>query len=481
MKILIASSELYPFSKTGGLADMVAALSKSLAELGHKVGVVTPLYKGIRERFPSIKPMDWQMEIPLGSYQVIAHVWTLEQPPGLTLYFIDQPGFYERNNLYQENDKDYPDNAERFIFFAKAITHLARYLPWKPEIVHLHDWQTGLTPLFIHHQSLTEQWDSPPKTCYTIHNLAYQGGFPSLKYFLTNLPWDYFHKEGLEFYGNFNCMKAGLVYADVLTTVSPRYAIEITSPEYGCGLDGVLRRRISKLYGILNGVDYSEWKTTGNSHLKYSYTAQRLLGKAQQKKALQKELGLPLEPKIPLFGNIGRMADQKGMDLLLGAVKEVLQFPIQFVLLGKGSREFEESFVKLARDNPQKVAVQIGYNEGLGHRIEAGCDFYIMPSRFEPCGLNQMYSLKYGAIPIVRATGGLDNSIIDINESFEKPNGIKFFEPTVSALKQAILKAVSLYQSSILLNFYRRNGMSTNFSWQVTASAYVEVYQKAMQ
>ena len=269
-------------------------------------------------------------------------------------------------------------------------------------MVHVHDWQVGLVPLLIQHEALVTGWKSAPATVLTIHNLAYQGLFPYADYQLTNLPNEYFHADGIEFYGQMSCLKAGIVYADIITTVSPRYAREITTEEYGSGLDGVLRGRHDRLVGILNGVDYGEWKTEGNKFLKFGYNAEDFAGKAAQKAALQAEMGLPVVPDVPLFGTVSRLAEQKGIDILISALEEMLSANMQFVLLGSGDPAYERGFRTLAERHPGKVAVKIGYDHGLSHRIEAGIDFFLMPSRFEPCGLNQMYSLRYGTIPIVR-------------------------------------------------------------------------------
>jgi len=258
MKILLASSEVHPYSKSGGLADMVGALAKALGRAGHQVGIVTPLYRGIRERFPKLTYFPYDLELPLGRSRQRAGVWTVEHSPGVTIYFIDQPQYFDRPALYSENGIDYADNAERFIFFSKSTVHLARYLPWQPEIVHVHDWQTGLVPISMLHQKLTDGWARVPHSCLTVHNLAYQGAFHRSVYELTNLPVDYFNPNGLEFHGFLNCLKAGIVYADTITTVSPRYAREITTEQFGCGLDGTLRGRGDALKGILNGVDYDE-------------------------------------------------------------------------------------------------------------------------------------------------------------------------------------------------------------------------------
>lgn len=479
MRILLASSEVYPFSKTGGLADMVGALGKALGAAGHRTGIVTPLYQGIRERFPELKPLAIPLDSPLGATRVQGEVWTLTPSKGLTIYFVDQPDFYQRSTLYQKYGVDYEDNAERFIFFSKAIAHLALHLPWKPEVLHLNDWQTGLASLLIRHQRKLPGWAGGPRTCFTIHNLAYQGVFPASRYALTNLPWDYFVPEGVEFHGQTNCLKAGIAYADIITTVSPRYSREITTEEYGCGLDGLLRHRHADVHGILNGVDYEEWNTLHNPYIRVPYSSANLDGKAENKRALQAEFGLPPSLDVPLFGSIGRMVEQKGVDILLGALNQQLAGDLQFVMLGTGSAAFERAFQDLAAKYPSKAAVTIGFDHGLSHRIEAGCDFFLMPSRFEPCGLNQMYSLRYGTIPVVRMTGGLDDTVTDIRENAAKANGIKFGEYSSRALAKGIHKAEALYGESELLGHYRRNAMAADFSWERTAGDYVRVYEQA--
>jgi len=477
MKILLASSEVHPYSKTGGLADMTGAIAKALAHAGNQVGLVTPLYRGIRERFPGIQKLDWHMDLPLGLRRVQAEVWTLEAGPRLTIYFVHQPEFYQRAGLYQENGVDYADNAERFIFFSKAVTHLARHLPWQPELVHSHDWQTALVPLLILHQKLQAGWGSIPRTCFTIHNLAYQGIFPAAQYGLTNLPPDYFNPNGIEFYRNMNCLKAGIAYGDVITTVSPRYAREIMTPEAGSGLDDLLRKQQGSLFGILNGVDYEEWNTTKNPYLRHPYSVRSLAGKALNKAELQKELGLPVDAETPLFGSITRLAEQKGLDIQLGALEEMLSTRMHFVLLGSGSALYEKAYRELARRHPSKVALRFGFDQALSHRIEAGCDFYLMPSKFEPCGLNQMYSLRYGTIPIVRITGGLDDTVVDISEDRERADGIKFAEYSTRALAKSMRKALVLYGEPKLLRYYQRNGMAMDFSWDRMVKRYLEVYR----
>lgn len=477
MRILLASSEVHPYSKTGGLADMTGALGKALARLGNQVGIVKPLFRGVRERFPQIRRVDWRFDLPLGAKRVDAELWEDRPEPGLTVYFIRKPAYFDRAGLYNENGADYWDNGERFIFFSKCVVHLARYLPWQPEIVHVHDWQTALVALFVRHERERAGWAGAPRTCLTIHNLAYQGVFPASAYALTNLPADYFTGDCCEALGRLNCLKAGIATADVLTTVSPRYAREILTAQLGEGLDEFLRKRQSQLHGILNGVDYEEWRTEGNPHLPASYSGHRLGGKGVCKRALLKELHLPESPAMPLFGSVMRLAEQKGLDILLPALHKMLHAPMRFVLLGTGSPAYEYALRQLHRQRPDQVAVRIGFDAGLSHRIEAGCDFFVMPSRFEPCGLNQMYSLRYGTVPIVHATGGLDDSVTDATESLEQANGIKFHEYSDVALATALRKALVLYQHPKLLRRYRLNGMAADFSWQTTATRYLEVYR----
>ncbi len=477
MNILLASSEVHPFSKTGGLADMVGALGKALAHAGHEARIVTPLYRGIREKFPRMQREDWQFDLPLGAKRVRAQLWSLELEPGLTVWFVDQPEFYDRAGIYLESNFSYADNDERFIFLSKCVANLARYSPWRPDVVHVHDWQVALVPALLRHQKNDEGWGNPPPTCLTIHNLAYQGTFPGTAFALTNLPPEFFTVDGAEFYRQLNCLKAGIVFADAITTVSPRYAREITTETMGCALDDRLRLRRNELFGILNGVDYGEWNTTKNKFLPHPYSLTRMAGKTANKLALQKEMGLPERKDVPLFGTISRLAEQKGVDIQLGALEEMLSADIQFVLLGSGSPVFERGYQELAKRFPGKVAVQVGYNEGLSHRIEAACDFYLMPSHFEPCGLNQMYSLRYGTIPIVRATGGLDDSVIDYTQSPVSATGIKFQEYSARALAKAMRKALAIYAQPELFRRYRRNAMKADFSWEQTVEEYVKIYE----
>src|SRR4051812_32280880 len=327
MRILLASSEVHPYSKTGGLADMVGALGKTLARKGHEVGIVTPLYAGVRKRFPALNPLRLSLDLPLGNGRATAQVYCLRPAERLTIYFVDQAGFFERPGLYQENGRDYPDNAERFIFFSKAVARLALALPSKLDILHLHDWQPGLAALLLREELKREGKGTAgqgtgTRICLTIHNLAFQGIFPADRFPLTNLPWDFFKPDGVEFYNQLNSLKAAIVYSDVITTVSPRYAREIMTEEMGCGLDGLLRKRQNALFGILNGVDYEEWNPMSDLALSCPFSVDDLSGKAANKLALQEEFKLSPRPDIPLFGNVGRLAEQKGVDILLRALEE---------------------------------------------------------------------------------------------------------------------------------------------------------------
>jgi starch synthase len=477
MKVMLASGEVHPYSKSGGLGDMVAALAKTLGRAGHEVAVVTPLYRGIAARFPELARFDYYLDVPLGAERRQAGVFILRPSEGVTVYFIDAPEFFDRAGLYGENHFDYPDNARRFVFFSKCVVHLARYLVSPPEVVHVHDWQVGLVPALIRYGRDAEGWSNAPRTVLTIHNLAYQGIFPRSEFALANLPESYFSPAGVEFFGRLNCLKGAISYADRLTTVSPRYAREITTQEFGCQLDGALRERQQDLVGILNGVDYEEWNTAANPYIPHPYSAKDLMGKSAMKSGLQTEFGLPDSAKAPLFASVTRLVDQKGVDLLLGALEEMVSAELQFVLLGNGSPELQAGYSNLAVRNPRKVGVRIGFDQALSHRIEAGADFFLMPSRFEPCGLNQMYSLRYGTIPIVRATGGLDDTVVDLTEDLKRANGIKFREASVRALARAMRKALVLFGTPPLRQRVQVAGMKADFSWERTAARYVEVYQ----
>ena len=481
MKILLATSELYPYSKTGGLADMVAALGKTLAKQGHQVGIVTPLYSGIQEKWPDLEKMDWKLQISLDWKSVEGSVYQRKTEDGCTLYFIAQGLYFDRDGIYQHKGVDFADNAERYTFFSKAVVNLAEYLPWQPELVHVHDWQTSLVPLLLKHLRNSGELQRGIASCLTIHNLAYQGLFAKEVFAMANVPWGYFDPAGAEYYGNFNFLKTGIVFADTLTTVSPHYAEEIQGAEYGVGLNGILNQRKNDLTGILNGADYDVWNTETNPSIPFHYSVKSMAGKAKCKTALQRRMGLPEDPRIPLFANIGRMAEQKGVDIMLPAVEDILTGDIQFVCLGGGAAHYERGVRDLHQRFPQKTNCFIGYDPQLAHLITAGADFFLMPSQYEPCGLNQMYSLRYGTLPIVRDTGGLRDSVIDPRESADNADGFKFSKYSANDLGRAIIRALSIYYSPARFKAMRRNAMAADFSWDQTARSYVRVYQTAIE
>jgi starch synthase len=480
MKILLGSSEIQPFSKTGGLADMVAALGKYLGLAGAQVGLVTPLYRGLLEQYEGIKKTERVIDVPMGTRIERGTIYEYQPSENFTLYFVEHVHFFQRTGIYGEHSHDYPDNAERFLFLTKILLQLTTELPWQPEIVHVHDWPMAMYPALLNQAVATGIVVNPPKTLCTIHNLAYQGLFPASQVNLTNLDSSYFSPSGIEYYGKMNFLKAGIVYADHVSTVSPSYAEEILTPEFGCGLEGVLLERGSELSGILNGVDYTEWNTTDNKHLGFAYSAERLAGKAKEKKQLQVDLGLSVDPKVPLFGVITRLVEQKGVALLAEALQQSLSHSMQFVLLGSGDPELEGIMQELAERFPDRVHVKVGYDVGLSHRIEAACDFFLMPSRFEPCGLNQLYSLRYGTIPIVHAAGGLKDSVIDVSENDEGATGIKFTDFTSAAVLEGIYRALRIYKKPTVLKAYRKRAMAADFSWESTAQAYLGLYQQIL-
>lgn len=472
MNILHVSSEVFPYAKTGGLADMTASLAKAQAEAGHRVTLVTPLYRGIREQFDGIRPSGIEFSVALGQAEKTATIWQLDATENLRLLFIDQPEFFDRDNLYGEED-----DAERFVFFSKTAARLATTKGVLAEIVHAHDWQSSLT------MPLLSLGQAQPGKVFTIHNAAYQGRFSSEVFKLTGLPDTFFNWQQLEFYDDINLLKGGVVFADLATTVSPRYSEELLTSEYGCGLEGVFQAKGDALTGVLNGVDYSEWNTTDNPHLAAPFSADSPEGKGANKQALQRELDLEEQPDVPLLGNISRLAEQKGIDILLGALEQKLAAgrPFQFAGLGSGDALLEQAMTDLAKQHPGRVAVHVGYDPALAHRIEAGCDFFVMPSRFEPCGLNQLYSLRYGAVPVVRATGGLEDSIIDLGQGDATATGIKFREPNANALGQALGQAISLYSDFSRLAKVRDNGMRADFSWTRTNFEYNRLYASLRQ
>lgn len=474
-KILFASSETHPLIKTGGLADVAGSLPLALAELGQDVRIIMPNYQAIKNCEPGrylctvrVNNCDVNLlETRLPDSNVI--VWLVDYPP-----FFNVPG----NPYLDEAGRPWANIGERFALFCRIIVEVAMnraYLDWRADILHCNDWQTGLAPALL---SLEQE---RPATVFTIHNMAYQGLFPGSAYSQLNLPGQLLHPEGLEFHGMLSFIKGGLAYADRITTVSPTYAQEIQTPEFGYGLEGLLAHKQQQLSGIINGIDTTVWDPSSDSYLAHNYTADKLEGKQANKAALQQQLGLPVAADVPLFGLIGRLVEQKGIDLVLNCLAEMTTLPLQFALLGSGDKSIEYRLQEFARLYPEKVAVTIGYDERLAHQIEAGADIFLMPSRFEPCGLNQMYSQRYGTIPIVRKTGGLADTVVDaLPESIANgtASGISFNDASAAALIEAIKRSLVLFHNPKIWRQIQRNAMAKDFSWKNSAAQYMALYDE---
>ncbi len=476
-KILFVASEAHPLIKTGGLGDVAGALPIALKELKQDVRLILPAYReAMRRNGPYTIA---SLVFPPGTHPIRLLEGRLPDS-NITVWLVDIPSLFDRpGNPYLGPDgHDWPDNAMRYGMFARAVTAIAldqAGLDWHPDIVHCNDWQTGLIP------TLLSMHTPRPATVFTIHNLAYQGLFPAAQFQELGLPAELWGMHGLEFYDQLSFIKGGLLYADMINTVSPTYAKEICTPAFGCHLDGLLRSRADRLVGILNGADYSEWNPEHDSHLPHHYSADKLQGKAADKAALQRELGLPREPGIPLIGFIGRLVEQKGVDLILAVLGNLLRQSVQIVILGSGNKAFEQALTTLAEHYPQRCHVRIGFSEPLAHRIEAAVDLFLMPSRYEPCGLNQIYSLRYGTVPIVRRTGGLADTVVDLSEGVTAATGFVFDEPTPAALSAALHRALTLYNDDPKgWQQLMRNGMARDYSWQQSARAYVDLYQQAL-
>jgi len=475
MNVLFVSSEVAPFSKTGGLGDVAASLPAALAELGHRVVVVTPRYGSID---PARHGLEW-LPLSLDARGERCGLWVRRGGPGSPeVYFLEHDLFYGfRRAPYGEGGVDYPDNPARFAFLARAALDLPRALGMRPEVVHFNDWQSALGPWFLRAEHGDDPWLEGSRSVYTIHNLAYQGMFAKEFMDGLGLPWSVFRLDGgLEFHDQLNFMKAGLSFADALTTVSPNYAREILTVEGGYGLDTVLRSRSGDLFGILNGIDEREWDPSRDPHLPARFDARDLRGKARVKAALQAELGLPVKSHVPLVGMVGRLADQKGMDLVAAALPALLRLDAQFVMLGSGQRDLQDFFSWVSGQRPDRFAARIGFDEGLAHRIEAGADTFLMPSRFEPCGLNQMYSLRYGTPPIARAVGGLADTVEDY-DGWKRGTGFLFGPLDPGALVGAVQRALDVWRDVRAWRGIQARGMALDFSWGRSAERYEALFR----
>ncbi len=475
MKVLFASSEALPFVKTGGLADVCGALPKALARMGAEVALILPKYRQVDEKRFGLRKIPLMPKIPIAQRTESAEVYATELEPNLQVFLIHKQAYFDREHLYGSPSGDYEDNAERFTFFSRAVLEVAR--EWVPDIIHAHDWQTGLVPVYLKTAFRRDPVLARTASMFTIHNIGYQGLFWHYDLPMTNLGWELFTPQSLEFYGKLNFLKGGIVFADAVTTVSRRYMEEIQTPEFGAGLDGVLRDRRRDLYGILNGVDYDEWSPAKDPFIREKYDSARLAGKKACKADLQKEFDLAVNEQIPVIGIISRLAEQKGFDLITAVMDGMMELNGQLTILGTGDEKYHLLLEALAKKYPRQIGLKIAFHNGLAHKIEAGADMFLMPSRYEPCGLNQIYSLKYGTVPIVRAVGGLDDTIEDYDPATQQGNGFKFKNYSPSCMLKAIQRALHLYQDRPQWERLMTRGMAADFSWDRSAKTYLQVYE----
>lgn len=476
MKILYASAEVVPFAKTGGLADVAGALPKVLAAQGHDVRIVMPLYGSIDREKYGLRPVTAPFTIPHGRESIEISIEQSDAIEGVPTYFIRNDYLYNRDSLYGQGDDDH-----RFVAYSRGIMEMLPHLGWTPDVINCNDWHTGLVPVYLK----TLYADSPEHrgigSLFTIHNLAYQGVFSPHIMDLAGLPWSLFTWDKLEFWGQFNFMKAGLVFGDCLSTVSETYARETQTPEFGEGLQGVLGYRRADYYGIINGIDYEVWNPASDPLIPAHFTATDTAGKAACKRELQRMMKLPESPQTPVFGLVSRLSSQKGLDLLEKMMARLLiEQDLQVVILGTGDQFYHDALTRIAERHSDKLALALKFDNTLAHRIYAGSDAFLMPSHYEPCGLGQMISLAYGTLPVVRATGGLADTVHEFDPAAGAGNGFVFKEYSPMALKKAILRALKCYAEPACWNTAVANAFASNFSWERSAAKYVTVYEKAI-
>ncbi|MBC8548251.1 MAG: glycogen synthase GlgA [Candidatus Brocadiales bacterium] len=481
MRIAEVSSEIIPYAKTGGLADVVGTLPLYLEKAGHEISIFMPFYKSVKESGIDIKLSDITFDIPLGDIEHTVTLWKSihHGSENIEIYFIQHDEYYDRDALYGTESGDYQDNAERFIFFSRAVIEAIRRLGLSIDIIHCHDWQTALIPVYLKTLFADNQKLSSIKTVLTIHNLAYQGLFLQEEMKLTGLDMSLFNWKNLEHWGQVNFLKGGIVFADILTTVSKKYAEEIRTVEFGCGLEDVIKEYENKLYGIINGVDYSEWSPEIDNLIPHKYGVEDISGKSLCKRQLQKDLNLP-QTEVPLIAIIGRLAEQKGVDLLIVIIEDLMKRDLQLVILGIGDEKYHQMLKEAAPKYNSKLSVNIMFDNKLAHEIEAGADIFLMPSKYEPCGLNQMYSLRYGTIPVVRETGGLADTIIDSNDENLKngtATGFTMKGYFAAELLFAIDRALEMYNSKAQWRSLIRNAMKQDWSWEKSANQYGKLFE----
>jgi starch synthase len=485
MKIAFVTTECFPYIKTGGLADVAGSLPVELTKQGCEVKIFLPKYFLIDENRYELT-YNWNIgEMPIRINGIIrsVHIHQAKLPnTDIDVYFIDCPHYFHRHRVYTDD----PGEDERFTLFSKGVIETLQRIEWSPDVIHCNDWQTGLIPLFIKDNYSWDKFFDKTATLFSIHNIGYQGRFSKSVLFSAEINGDLFYPDGpVEHGGGISFMKAGISFADIINTVSNTYAHEILTPEYGAGLEATLKKRAEDLYGILNGVDYSVWNPQTDKNLPYNYSTNNLSGKLLNKKFLLEHFGVPFNKDVPLIGIVSRMVLQKGFDIFVDVINDLMDLKAQWIILGSGEEKFEELFRWLSNQYPEKVGTYIGYNNELSHLIEAGSDMFLMPSRYEPCGLNQIYSLKYGTVPIVRKTGGLADTVKDWDEEnsygFDHGNGFSFYDYSGYALYKSVERAVNAFKLKDIWKKIQTNGMKMDFSWTRSAEKYLELYKLAKE
>lgn len=477
MKIVHAASGVFPYVKTGGLADAVAALASTFADRGHEVSVFLPGYRQVLEHgLASGAERKLRLKIEMGDRFASSDILTFSPRPNLTFYLVAREEFFDRRGVYGNGERDYEDNDNRYMYFCKAVVETLRLLQLKADIVHAHDWPTGLLPVFLRYAERRHGVTLALKTVFTVHNIAFQGVFPMTSFGRTNLPDELLGLDGLEFYGQISFMKGGLLFADHITTVSPQYAREILTPEFGCGLDGVIQTRAEDLVGLINGIDPAIWNPAVDPLIPAPFSADDLSGKAVCRAELLRRMGLDPTFAGPIFGMVARLTEQKGVGLLIDNREFFAHHDVKLIVLGKGDPKLERDLKDLAAEFPKRVALATVLDEAMSHLVEAGSDFFVMPSRFEPCGLNQMYSQAYGTIPLVSRVGGLVDTVIDIDDDPLNGTGIQF-PPTAEGVRTGLQRALALFADKPRYAAVQQRGMRRDFSWAQAADSYEQLYR----
>lgn len=475
-KVVFIASEIYPFSKTGGLGDVLGSLPLTLRRMGVDVAVITPFYGRLSTGEFKLRLISSRCPVGYPWAPITAEIYMADYY-GLPVYFIQRGEYFDRRFYYNTHEGDYFDNCERFIFFCRACLEWARRMDMAPRLIHVHDWQAAVAPAYVHFMRRLDPFWRDTKTMLTIHNLAFQGRFASRLFWDSGLPHEAWSPDGVEFWGDFNLLKSGIAYSDLVTTVSPTYAEEILTPEFGCGLQGILNKRRDNLRGILNGADYNVWNPGSDRYLPGGYSSQDMANKALCKTSLLDEMDMdPSLKDKPVLGFIGRLRRQKGIDLLIDILPRLMEKDLGVVVLGEGNLEFEARLMELMEAYPTRLAVRIGYTEDLAHRIQAASDIFLMPSRYEPCGLTQIYALRFGTPPVATNLGGLSDTIIA--HPHPRSTGFTFPEATAESFHSCIMDAVNVYSQPQQWKAIMARAMQADFSWERSAARYLDVYRE---